>query len=222
MVVRTGLCTTMGTMLRQVTNPTNRPRLFKDLFLRVSVLAYFLGSATAIACMFDGVFDSSCCTSSSWLCITACYLPCILRRRFGPCFAHLIDQLAAACFCGCKSSQSTHLRCVPVQDLCRFCGFALLLQLCIFCLYISKVHQFQQGPKKVFVRLVDVFIAAVPTGLATVLIFSLGVCVRKLRRQQIDILQPEKIKTIADVEVVCFDKTGTLTGSVVSHNLALC
>ena len=28
-------------------------------------------------------------------------------------------------------------------------------------------------------------------------------------------LQPEKIKVLADVSVVCFDKTGTLTGSVV-------
>ena len=43
-----------------------------------------------------------------------------------------------------------------------------------------------------------------------------GTCARKLARQQIDVLQPEKIKTIADVSVVCFDKTGTLTGSVVS------
>ena len=64
--------------------------------------------------------------------------------------------------------------------------------------------------------MVNVFIAAVPTGLATVLIFSLGTCVSKLKSQQIDLLQPEKIKTIADVEVVCFDKTGTLTRSVVS------
>ena len=43
-----------------------------------------------------------------------------------------------------------------------------------------------------------------------------GTCARKLAGQHIDVLQPEKIKTIADVSVVCFDKTGTLTGSVVS------
>ena len=42
-----------------------------------------------------------------------------------------------------------------------------------------------------------------------------GTCVRKLKGQNIDVLVPEKIKTIADVSVVCFDKTGTLTGSVV-------
>ncbi len=43
-----------------------------------------------------------------------------------------------------------------------------------------------------------------------------GTCAQKLARQKIHVLQPEKIKTIADVSVVCFDKTGTLTGSVVS------
>lgn len=86
----------------------------------------------------------------------------------------------------------------------------------ILCLYIQKARQFYHGPQEVFQRVVNAFIAAVPTGLATVLIFSLGTCVRKLRNQKIDLLQPEKIKSIADVEVVCFDKTGTLTRSVVS------
>lgn len=36
MVVRTGLCTTMGTMLRQVTKPPNRFQIHKDPFLKVS------------------------------------------------------------------------------------------------------------------------------------------------------------------------------------------
>lgn len=36
MVVRTGLCTTMGTMLLQVTKPPNRFQIHKDPFLRVS------------------------------------------------------------------------------------------------------------------------------------------------------------------------------------------
>lgn len=103
-----------------------------------------------------------------------------------------------------------------LQDLMRFCAFALLLQICIFCLYLNKARQFYHGPEEVFRRVVNVFIAAVPTGLATVLVFSLGTCVRKLKGQKIDLLQPEKIKTIADVDVVCFDKTGTLTRSVVS------
>ena len=38
---------------------------------------------------------------------------------------------------------------------------------------------------------------------------------RQLGRRHIDVLRPEKIKNLADVQVVCFDKTGTLTGSVV-------
>ena len=109
-----------------------------------------------------------------------------------------------------------------LQDLYRFCVFALLLQLSIFFLYITKAGQFYHGPKEAVERVVNVFIAAVPTGLATVLVFCLGTCVRKLRLQQIDLLQPEKIKTIADVEVVCFDKTGTLTRSVVSNCLCCC
>ena len=49
-----------------------------------------------------------------------------------------------------------------------------------------------------------------------------GTCAQKLARQKIHVLQPEKIKTIADVSVVCFDKTGTLTGSVVSCFLMHC
>ena len=104
-----------------------------------------------------------------------------------------------------------------LQDLYRFCAFALLLQISIFFLYISKAHHFYHGPEETIKRVIDVFIAAVPTGLATVLVFCLGTCVRKLRLQQIDLLQPEKIKTIANVEIVCFDKTGTLTRSVVCN-----
>lgn len=47
MVVRTGLCTTMGIMLRQVTNPLHRPKLYKDPFLIVSpVPAYVALSCT--------------------------------------------------------------------------------------------------------------------------------------------------------------------------------
>jgi len=40
MVVRTGLCTTMGNMLRQVTNPLHNTQLYKDPFLRVSQLLW--------------------------------------------------------------------------------------------------------------------------------------------------------------------------------------
>ena len=115
-----------------------------------------------------------------------------------------------------------HTRLLPslthayLQDLLRFCAFALLLQILIFILYVDRARRFYHGAPEVLERVISVLIAAVPTGLATVLVFSLGTCVKKLRDQQIDLLQPEKIKTIANVEVVCFDKTGTLTRSVVS------
>lgn len=66
-------------------------------------------------------------------------------------------------------------------------------------------------------RVVDVFIAAVPTGIPTVLIFSLGTRIKMLKSKQIDILAVDKLKTAAAVEVVCMDKTGTLTSTVVSH-----
>ena len=110
---------------------------------------------------------------------------------------------------------------ICLQDLMRFCAFALLLQISIFCLYIEKARYIYHGPQEVFQRVVNVLIAAVPTGLATVLVFSLGTCVKKLKSQKIDLLQPEKIKTIANVDVVCFDKTGTLTLSVVSPAVLL-
>ncbi|DBA96365.1 TPA: hypothetical protein ACH3X3_002538 [Trebouxia sp. C0006] len=133
MVVRTGLCTTMGNMLRQVTNPLHNTQLYKDPFLR---------------------------------------------------------------------------------DLFSFCALALVLHIGIFILYITRARTYYHGPSDVVKRVVNIFLGAFPTGLATVLIFSLGTCAQKLARQKIHVLQPEKIKTIADVSVVCFDKTGTLTGSV--------
>ena len=38
MVVRTGLCTTMGNMLRQVTNPLHNTKMYRDPYLRVRIL----------------------------------------------------------------------------------------------------------------------------------------------------------------------------------------
>jgi len=46
MVVRIGLCTTMGNMLRQVTNPLHNTQLYKDPFLRVSQLLWHQGLRT--------------------------------------------------------------------------------------------------------------------------------------------------------------------------------
>ena len=104
-----------------------------------------------------------------------------------------------------------------MQDMFRFFGFALVLQLCIFLIAaVPSVLHRQQPVKEAFKALVVTIIAAVPVGAPTVILAANGACMHRLRRQQIDVLNPAKLKTIADVRVVCFDKTGTLTGSVVS------
>ena len=103
------------------------------------------------------------------------------------------------------------------QDLYKFCSVALVFQISIFCLYIASARKHNSGPADIMHRVVDVFIAAVPTGIPTVLIFSLGTRIKMLKSKQIDILAVDKLKTAAAVEVVCMDKTGTLTSTVVSH-----
>ena len=111
-----------------------------------------------------------------------------------------------------------------VQDLLQFYSFAFLLQLCIFMLFVSKAnkHPPTQTARSVVTRVIDVFIAAAPTGAPTVVVAALTYCIVHLDRSQgLVVLLPEKIKTIADVEVVCFDKTGTLTGSLVSPCLSV-
>ena len=107
-----------------------------------------------------------------------------------------------------------------LQDLLKFYFFAFLLQLCIFMLYVSKANKhpasLKDTARSIVTRVVDVFIAAAPTGAPTVIVAALTYCILHLKSEGLVILLPEKIKTIADVEVVCFDKTGTLTGSLVS------
>ena len=78
----------------------------------------------------------------------------------------------------------------------------------------SRQHHFESA-QQTLNRVVGVFISAFPTAIPTVVVFALGYSIVGLRSQQIEVLIPEKIKTIADVEVVCFDKTGTLTGTTV-------
>ena len=113
--------------------------------------------------------------------------------------------------------------CLPVlQDLLKFYFFAFLLQLCVFMLFVSKANMHPHTARSVVTRVVDIFIAAAPTGAPTVVVAALTYCIVHLNRSQgLVVLLPEKIKTIADVEVVCFDKTGTLTGSRVSPCLSL-
>lgn len=88
-------------------------------------------------------------------------------------------------------------------------------------LYVSRASRHPHGAKSVIQHVVDMFMAAVPIPVPTVLIFSLFRCVVKLKQQNVAVLQPVKINAAAAVQVVVFDKTGTLTGSLVSHAQAL-
>ena len=103
-----------------------------------------------------------------------------------------------------------------MQDMFRFFGFALVLQLCIFLVAAVPAVLGHQQAVQAFETLVATIIAAVPVAAPTVILAANGACMKRLRQQRIDVLNPAKLKTIADVRVVCFDKTGTLTGSVVS------
>ena len=62
-----------------------------------------------------------------------------------------------------------------LQDLFSFCAFALLLHIGIFVLYITRARTYYHGPSDVVKRVANIFLGAFPTGLATVLIFSLVV-----------------------------------------------
>lgn len=109
-----------------------------------------------------------------------------------------------------------------LQDLLKFYFFALLLQLCVFMLYVAKANKHlssvQDTARSTVTQVIAVFIAAAPTGAPTVIVAALTFCITHLRKSGLEILLPEKVKTIADVEVVCFDKTGTLTGTLVSSS----
>jgi len=103
-----------------------------------------------------------------------------------------------------------------LQDLLRFYACAFLLQLLFFMVYAAKVSEHPTSTKAVADRVINIFISAAPTGAPTVVVAGIAYCVVHLRNQEVVVLLPDKIKTIADVEVVCFDKTGTLTGTMVS------
>ena len=83
-------------------------------------------------------------------------------------------------------------------------------------LYAAKVSEHPTSTKAVIDRVINIIISAAPTGAPTVVVAGITYCVVHLRNQEVVVLLPDKIKTIADVEVVCFDKTGTLTGTMVS------
>lgn len=142
--------------------------------------------------------------------------------------AHPNQQPSATTLSSLNANRAAHRTllddmyvCYCLQDLYKFCSIAFILQLSIFCLFIVSADKHHRGAEDTILRTVDVFIAAVPTGIPTVLVFSLGTRVRQLKHKKIDVLQVDKIKTAAATEVVCFDKTGTLTSTVVSLDCSM-
>ncbi|DBA67666.1 TPA: hypothetical protein ACH3X2_001259 [Trebouxia sp. C0005] len=102
-------------------------------------------------------------------------------------------------------------------DLFSFCGFALILQLCIFLIAAVPHFRTHQQPVSEYVAMIlGTVITAVPVAVPTVIMGANGSCMARLKQRGIDVLMVAKLKIFAAVEVVCFDKTGTLTGSVVS------
>lgn len=94
-----------------------------------------------------------------------------------------------------------------------------MLQLGIFSLHLSRASRYAHDAATSVQQVADVFIAAAPTGVPTLVIMSAYRCVLELKRKDIMVQNTIKVKTAAAVEVVVFDKTGTLTSSVVRHLL---
>lgn len=103
-----------------------------------------------------------------------------------------------------------------LQDLYQFCAVALLFQICFFMLYVARAVRHPDSVQGTVNSVVGILIAAVPTAVPTVVVAALAYCTVHLQRSHIELLVHAKIKTIADVEVICFDKTGTLTGTTVN------
>ena len=103
-----------------------------------------------------------------------------------------------------------------MQDVLRYCGFTLILQLAIFAMYTSRADRHPHGADSVIQHVADVFIAAVSPAIPTIQICTMLRCVVNMKQHSLAMLQIAKVKTSAAVDVVVFDKTGTLTGNVVS------
>lgn len=103
-----------------------------------------------------------------------------------------------------------------LQDLFLYYSFALVLQLAVFMLYLSKASQHPHNAATVINHVGATLVGAAPTGIPTVIITSILRCVTELEKHGITVQSTLKIKDAAAVEVVVLDKTGTITGSVVS------
>ena len=104
---------------------------------------------------------------------------------------------------------------VALQDIYQYCAFALILQLGLFVLYLSRARRHAQTAGMVVQRLVEVVIAAVPSQIPAVIDLAVLRCAIVLQGQNIHIHDTAGIKNASAAEVVVFDKTGTLTGSIV-------
>ena len=82
-------------------------------------------------------------------------------------------------------------------------------------LFASRAAAYPVRTADVVRRVVDTLIAAVPTGIPTIICFSLVRCVAALKRVDVNVHSVAAVKTAAAVEAVIFDKTGTLTGNLV-------
>ena len=111
--------------------------------------------------------------------------------------------------------QQLHVKLVALQDLFKYCSFALVLQLALFMLYVSRARRHEQSVTMVVRRLINAVIAALPPTVPAVLIVCLFRCGIVLKLQQIHVHHSTKVKTAAATQVLVLDKTGTLTGSQV-------
>lgn len=102
-----------------------------------------------------------------------------------------------------------------MQDYFIFCAFSLALQIAAFGLFIAKGSQDADDIGDAIERVIDLFIAAVPSIAPAVILFAMGVRVRRLWGHGIATLQPDKLDAAAHTEIVCMDKTGTLTANAV-------
>ena len=104
---------------------------------------------------------------------------------------------------------------ITLQDMLQYCSFALVLQLTICSLYVSRASKHEQSTAQVVRRVISNVIAAFPPAIPTVIVLTLSRCGVVLRQQQIHVHYSSKVKTAAVAQVLVLDKTGTLTGQIV-------
>lgn len=105
-----------------------------------------------------------------------------------------------------------------MQDVFRLYAFALVIQVCIFIVYITLGRPFKPSSGTLIRRLLDMGVHAAPPGLPACWLVAGAASRRRLAKQGIKLVFPEVLQKGACADIVCFDKTGTLTGSMVSSS----